>query len=79
MRGDATLATANDAAMVEEIRAITRRYIVPEDVPGCVSRWPILRTIVTIVPAHVVVLTLAEAETLRAMAMAGQPPVVPTT
>jgi hypothetical protein len=32
MRGDATIATVNDAATVEEIRAITRRYIVPEEV-----------------------------------------------
>ena len=29
MRGGATVATANDAATSEEIRAITRRYIVP--------------------------------------------------
>ena len=54
MRGDATIATANDAATVEEIRAITRRYIVPEEVEGYIARWPDLRTIVTIVPAHIV-------------------------
>jgi PPOX class probable F420-dependent enzyme len=29
MRGDATVATANDAATIGQIRAITRRYIVP--------------------------------------------------
>jgi PPOX class probable F420-dependent enzyme len=54
MRGGATVATANDAATSEEIRAITRRYIVPEDVEGYIARWPDLRTIVTIVPAHIV-------------------------
>ena len=54
MRGDATIATANDADMIEQIRAITRRYIVPEEVEGYIARWPDLRTIVTIVPAHIV-------------------------
>jgi hypothetical protein len=54
MRGDATVATANDAAMIEQIRAITRRYLVPEEVEGYIARWPDLRTIVTIVPAHIV-------------------------
>jgi len=52
--GDATIATVNDAATVEEIRAITRRYIVPEEVEGYIARWPDLRTTVTIVPAHIV-------------------------
>jgi hypothetical protein len=54
MRGGATVATANDAAMIEQIRAITRRYLVPEEVEGYIARWPDLRTIVTIVPAHIV-------------------------
>jgi hypothetical protein len=54
MRGAATVATAKDAAMVEQIRAITRRYIVPGEVEGYMARWPDLRTIVTIVPAHIV-------------------------
>jgi PPOX class probable F420-dependent enzyme len=54
MRGTATVATADDAATAEEIRAITRRYIAPEDVAGYIARWPDLRTIVTIVPAHIV-------------------------
>jgi PPOX class probable F420-dependent enzyme len=53
MRGAATVATANDAT-AEEIRAITRRYIAPDDVEGYIARWPDLRTIVTIVPAHIV-------------------------
>ena len=51
---DATVATANDAATIEQIRAITRRYLVPEEVEGYIARWPDLRTIVTIVPAHIV-------------------------
>ena len=54
MRGGATVATANDAATIEQIRAITGRYIVPEDVDEYIARWPDLRTIVTIVPAHIV-------------------------
>jgi PPOX class probable F420-dependent enzyme len=53
IRGNATIATADDAATVEEIRAISRRYLVPDDVEGYIARWPDLRTIVTIVPAHV--------------------------
>ena len=54
MRGMATVATVDDAGTIEEIRAISRRYVVPEDVEGYVAHWPQLRTIVTIVPAHVV-------------------------
>jgi len=54
IRGTATVATADDTATIEEIRAITRRYVVPEGVEDYIARWPHLRTIVTIVPAHVV-------------------------
>jgi PPOX class probable F420-dependent enzyme len=54
MRGRATVATADDAATIEEIRAITRRYVAPEGVEGYIADWPELRTIVTIVPAHIV-------------------------
>jgi PPOX class probable F420-dependent enzyme len=53
MRGAATVATADDAATAEEIRAITRRYIAPGDVEGYIADWPDLRTIVTITPAHI--------------------------
>lgn len=77
MRGRATVATANDAATAEEIRAITRRYIAPEDVEGYIARWPDLRTIVTIVPAHIVSWS-GEAEILWD-AMAGQARPVPDT
>jgi PPOX class probable F420-dependent enzyme len=54
VRGTATIATADDAATAEEIRAITRRYIVPQDVEGYIAHWPDLRAIVTIIPAHIV-------------------------
>ena len=54
MRGGATITTADDGAAAGEIRAITRRYIAPEDVEGYIASWPDLRTIVTIVPAHIV-------------------------
>jgi PPOX class probable F420-dependent enzyme len=53
MRGSATVTTADDAATAGEIRAITRRYIVPDAVEEYIARWPDLRTIVTIVPAHI--------------------------
>ncbi len=54
VRGTATIGTADDAATAKEIRAITSRYIVPQDVEGYIARWPDLRTIVTIIPAHIV-------------------------
>jgi PPOX class probable F420-dependent enzyme len=53
MRGGATVATANDAATVEQARAIARRYLAPEDVEGYVARWSDLRTIVTITPDRI--------------------------
>jgi PPOX class probable F420-dependent enzyme len=54
IRGTASVATADDAATVEEIRAITRRYVAPEDVERYIADWPDLRTIVAIVPRHIV-------------------------
>jgi PPOX class probable F420-dependent enzyme len=54
MRGSATVTTADGAATAGEILAITRRYVVPDGVEGYIARWPDLRTIVTIVPAHIV-------------------------
>ena len=54
MRGDATVVTADDAATLEEIRAITRRYIVPEEVEAYIADWPDLRTVVTIAPDRIV-------------------------
>ncbi len=78
IRGIATVATADDAATAGEIRAITRRYIVPEDVEGYIARWPDLRTIVTIVPVHIVSWS-GEDEILWAVAMASQSRPVPNT
>jgi len=54
MHGGATVATANNAATVEQARAIARRYLAPEDVEGYVARWSDLRTIVTIIPDRIV-------------------------
>jgi PPOX class probable F420-dependent enzyme len=54
MRGGATVATANDAATVEQARAIARHYLAAQDVEGYVARWSDLRTIVTIIPDHIV-------------------------
>jgi PPOX class probable F420-dependent enzyme len=53
MRGRATVETATDST-VEQARAISRRYLAPEDVDGYVDRWSDLRTIVTIIPEHIV-------------------------
>jgi PPOX class probable F420-dependent enzyme len=54
MRGRASVTTADDAATIEEIRAITWRYVASGSVERYVAGWPDLRTIVTIVPAHIV-------------------------
>jgi PPOX class probable F420-dependent enzyme len=54
MRGTATAATADDRATTEEIRAITRRYVPAEGVESYIADWPQLRTIVTVVPDHIV-------------------------
>ena len=42
------------AATVEEARAITRRYIAPEEVEGYVAEWTDLRTIVRVIPDRIV-------------------------
>ena len=54
MRGTATVRTADDDATINEIRAITGRYIRLEGVERYIADWPRLRTIVTIVPDHIV-------------------------
>jgi PPOX class probable F420-dependent enzyme len=54
MRGTATVATADDRSTNEEIRAITRRYVPADGVESYIADWPHLRTIVTIVPDHIV-------------------------
>jgi PPOX class probable F420-dependent enzyme len=53
IRGTATVATADDGATMEEIRAITRRYLPAEEVETYIADWPNLRTIVSIVPDHI--------------------------
>jgi len=54
LRGSARVATADDAATLDEARAISRRYLPAEDVDGYVAEWADLRTIVTISPDHIV-------------------------
>jgi hypothetical protein len=48
------MVAAQPAARSGRSGAITRRYILPEDAEDYIARWPDLRTIVTIVPAHIV-------------------------
>jgi hypothetical protein len=54
MRGGVTIATADDADTVEEVRAISRRYLDPGEVDDYVAQWSDLRTIVTLRPDHIV-------------------------
>jgi PPOX class probable F420-dependent enzyme len=54
MRGTASVRTADDAATIEEIRAITRRYVASSGVEHYIAGWPDLRTIVRIDPQHIV-------------------------
>lgn len=55
MRGRATAYTADDGpAVLEEARAISRRYLPDEEVDSYVAQWPDLRTIVRVVPDHTV-------------------------
>jgi len=49
MRGRASVRTADDDATMEEIRAITRRYVAPEGIEGYIANLPHVRTIITIV------------------------------
>jgi PPOX class probable F420-dependent enzyme len=54
MRGAAIVATGDDAATVDQARAIARRYVAAEEVEGYLAHWSDLRTIVTIMPEHIV-------------------------
>jgi PPOX class probable F420-dependent enzyme len=54
LRGRATTYTGEDSSVLEEIRAITRRYVGPEEAEAYISDWPELRTIVRVVPSRVV-------------------------
>jgi PPOX class probable F420-dependent enzyme len=54
IRGQASTTSGDDPSVLDEIRAITRRYVAPEEVEPYVSDWPALRTIVTITPQTVI-------------------------
>jgi len=54
MRGAATVTSGEDDGVLDEIRAITGRYVRPEEVEPYVSDWPDLRTIVRVTPTSVV-------------------------
>ncbi len=54
IRGLASLTTGDDPAVLGEIRAITSRYVEPEEVEQYIDDWPALRTIVTITPDSVI-------------------------
>jgi PPOX class probable F420-dependent enzyme len=51
--GTASVESGDLPAVHDEIRAITRRYIRPEEVDAYISGWPDLLTIVTISPERV--------------------------
>jgi PPOX class probable F420-dependent enzyme len=54
IRGLATMTTGDEPSVLDEIRAITRRYVAPEEVEPYVTDWPALRTIVTISPERII-------------------------
>jgi PPOX class probable F420-dependent enzyme len=54
IRGLATMTSGDEPEVRDEIRAITRRYVGPDEVESYVSDWPALRTIVTIEPEKVI-------------------------
>lgn len=53
IRGLATV-SGDDPAVVDEIRAITERYVRREQVEAYIDDWPALRTIVTITPERII-------------------------
>jgi PPOX class probable F420-dependent enzyme len=54
MHGSASVRTGDEPTVLEEIRAITRRYVRPEEIEPYINDWPVLRTIVTITPDRVI-------------------------
>jgi PPOX class probable F420-dependent enzyme len=54
IRGRATMTSGDESSVLDEIRAITSRYVGPEEVEPYVTDWPALRTIVTITPESVI-------------------------
>jgi PPOX class probable F420-dependent enzyme len=51
--GTATVESGDLPSVHDEIRAITRRYVRPDDVESYISGWPDLLTVVTISPQRV--------------------------
>jgi PPOX class probable F420-dependent enzyme len=51
--GAATVESGDLPSVHDEIRAITRRYVPPEEVDSYISGWPDLLTIVTISPERI--------------------------
>jgi PPOX class probable F420-dependent enzyme len=54
MRGVGSVQSDDDPSILEEIRAITERYVRPDEVEPYISDWPALRTIVRITPDRVI-------------------------
>ncbi len=54
IRGLASVTSGNGPAILDEIRAISRRYVSSEEVEPYVSDWPALRTIVRITPNRLI-------------------------
>ena len=55
IKGYASVRTADDAEVHDEIGRITRRYVADEEVQGYIDDWPALRTIVRIEPQRLFV------------------------
>lgn len=53
LRGRATLLTSDGEEVSQEIRRITRRYIIAPDVENYIKDWLHLRTIVSITPEKI--------------------------
>jgi PPOX class probable F420-dependent enzyme len=54
LRGFATMTSGSEPTVIDEIRAITRRYVPADEVEPYVADWPALRTIVTISPEKII-------------------------
>ena len=54
IRGHATVMGGDEPLVLDEIRAITKRYVGPEEVEPYVTDWPALRTIVKITPDRII-------------------------
>ena len=54
IRGHTTVTSGDESAVLDEIRAITRRYVGPDEVEPYITDWPALRTIVKITPDRII-------------------------